>query len=114
MADPKTKSSDKVAMDEEGPIAKPQAGEADASYVDPDLSFQEDTGTLPDEEKEWHETRDKAREDGAKAAEKADEDAVKARRKAATEEAKEREERAKKLEKQQSQSTSGSASSSKS
>ena len=92
MADPKVKSTDTKVVDEEGPIAKPASGDADAHYIDPDLSFQEDTGELPDEEKEWHEARDKARDEGVAAAESADEDAVKERRKRAQEEAKEREE----------------------
>jgi hypothetical protein len=33
-------------------------GDPEASYVSPDLSTQDGTGTLPDAEKDWHDTRD--------------------------------------------------------
>jgi hypothetical protein len=39
------------------PVGHPQAG-----YVEPDLSYHEGTGTLPDEEIEFHEARNEARE----------------------------------------------------
>jgi hypothetical protein len=39
------------------PVGHPRAG-----YVAPDLSYQEDTGTLPDVEQQWHDERDEARD----------------------------------------------------
>ena len=44
------------------PVGHPQAG-----YVEPDLSYHEGTGTLPDEEIEIHEERNAAREEEAQA-----------------------------------------------
>ena len=40
------------------PVGHPKAG-----YVDPDLSYHEGTGVIPDEEVEWHEARNEAREE---------------------------------------------------
>jgi hypothetical protein len=40
------------------PVGHPQAG-----YVSPDLSEHDQTGTLPPEEKEWHEARNEAHDD---------------------------------------------------
>ena len=40
------------------PVGHPEAG-----YVSPDLSKHDQTGTLPPEEKEWHEARNQAREE---------------------------------------------------
>jgi len=61
------------------PPGHPQAG-----YVDPDLSYHEGTGTIPDAEAAWHEERNDAREQQVKAVEDNE-------HKVATDEAKERE-----------------------
>jgi len=55
-------------------------GDPEASYTSPDLSAQDGTGTLPDEEQEWHEGRDDAQKEGAEAAADADDAIVKQRR----------------------------------
>jgi hypothetical protein len=47
-------------------------GHPEASYVSPDLSFHEGTGDIPDEEKAWHEERNKAQQEGVKAAEESE------------------------------------------
>lgn len=56
------------------------AGHAQAGYVSPDLSFHEGTGTIPDQEKEWHEKRNQAQQDEADAVADAEDKAVKAER----------------------------------
>lgn len=50
-------------------------GDPEASYVEPDLSFQDGAGALPDNEQEWHDGRDEARAAAAEAAAE-NEDAV--------------------------------------
>ena len=76
------------------PVGHPLAG-----YTEPDLSFTEGIGTLPDEVQEWNDRRDDAQKDAAdavaeaedkvardalKEAEKAEKDAAKADAKAET------------------------------
>src|SRR5262245_43139344 len=59
-------------------------GHAQAGYVEPDLSFQEGTGTaIPDVEKAWHEDRDEARQETADAVAEHEDKIVKAERKEA-------------------------------
>jgi hypothetical protein len=70
------------------PVGHPQAG-----YVRSDLSEHVDTGTLPDEEKEWHEKRNQEREDQLEQVEKSEDEAAK-------EEQEERERQAKEAEEQ--------------
>lgn len=62
-------------------------GHPRASYVSPDLSRHEGTGTLPDEEIEWHEQRNEAREEEVKAAEESETKAAKEEREASEKEA---------------------------
>ena len=73
------------------PTATPRVGEPDATYVDPDLSFQDNVGELPADEKAWNEARDAAREEGVEAADAAEAEATKERQKVLDEEAAENE-----------------------
>jgi hypothetical protein len=74
MAD--TKAKDKDLEDLRIPTALP-VGHPAAGYVSPDLSFHEGRGTLPDEEKEWHEKRNKAREEEVEKVEEQEPEAAK-------------------------------------
>lgn len=65
MAGSKTKSKkddSDLTQDDEAlgslPVGHPRAG-----YVEPDLSFHDGTGQLPDIEKEWHQRRNERREE---------------------------------------------------
>lgn len=79
------------------PVGHPQAG-----YVEPDLSYHEGTGTLPDEEIEIHEERNAKREEEAQAV-------AENEHKVATEEIKAREEAAKEAEKKAPESSTPAA-----
>lgn len=68
MATASTKEK-RLDQSEEEPSASLPVGHPQAGYVSPDLSFHDSTGILPDEEKEWHETRNKAREESVEAVE---------------------------------------------
>ena len=57
------------------PVGHPQAG-----YVSPDLSEHDQTGTLPPEEKEWHERRNEERDDELERVEKGEAEAAKKER----------------------------------
>ena len=61
------------------PLASPLPGEPDASYVDPDLSFKDSVGTLPEDEQAWSDARDAAREESVEAAEARDKEVLEAR-----------------------------------
>ena len=67
-----SKSEDKGRKTEDRPLrTKSEAentgtlpvGHPEAGYVSPDLSKHDQTGTLPPEEKEWHEARNDARDE---------------------------------------------------
>lgn len=60
----------------EAPKRTLPAGHPQAGYVSPDLSFQDSTGVLPDEEQEFHDERDEAREEEAKAVAEAEDKAA--------------------------------------
>jgi len=92
-------SSKKEEPKQSLPPGHPQAG-----YVDPDLSYHEGTGSIPDAEAAWHEERNDAREKQVKAVEENE-------HKVATDEAKEREKEAKDAEKDAAKQTSSSSSS---
>jgi hypothetical protein len=86
---------DKEPKLEDAPLG---AGDPQASYVSPDLSFHDGTGIIPDSEKEWHEERNKAHDEEVKAAVESEQKVVEEREKAAEAEAKEAEAEAKKAE----------------
>lgn len=79
----------------EEPKTKPDPGgltpgDPEASYVSPDLSFHEGTGDIPDEERDWHEKRNEAQQEGVKAAEESEKNARDERRKRDEEDAERR------------------------
>lgn len=51
-------------------------GHPSAGYVEPDLSYHEGTGTIPDEEKDWHDDRNEARQADVDAVAKAEDEAA--------------------------------------
>lgn len=77
------------------PVGHPQAG-----YVEPDLSYHEGTGILPDEELAFHEARNEAREEELEAV-------AENENRAATEEIEAREESTKKARERQEKVASG-------
>lgn len=77
------------------PVGHPQAG-----YVEPDLSYHEGTGILPDEELAFHEARNEAREEEL-------ETVAENEHRAATEEIEAREESTKKARERQEKVASG-------
>lgn len=62
----------------------------EASYVSPDLSFHEGTGTIPDNEKQWHEERNNRRDEEVKAANESEAKAIEEKRKRDEEDAERR------------------------
>lgn len=100
MADTKTKA-------DEEPKATLPPGHPQAGYVDPDLSTHEGTGTIPDEEKAWHEARNEARDEQKQAVEEGEDKAVKEEQKKQEEQAKIAQERAEHLEKEKYGPTAG-------
>lgn len=68
-----------MAPTKDAPKQTLAVNDPEAGYLAPDLSFQDGTGTLPDEEKEWHEGRDEAREDEAERIAEAEDKVAKAR-----------------------------------
>lgn len=79
----------------EEPKTKPDPGgltpgHPEASYVSPDLSFHEGTGDIPDEEKDWHEKRNEAQQEGVKAADESEKKVKEEQRKREEEEAEQR------------------------
>ena len=77
-----------------GPVSRPGVGDPDATYRDPDLSFKDSVGELPEDEKAWDEARDTAAEESLKAAEEGEKTAIEARQKLAEERAAEAEKNA--------------------
>jgi|SRR5215510_9067976 len=49
------------------PKLKLPVGHPSAGYIDPDLSLQDGTGTLPDDVQDWNDKRDDARDEAATA-----------------------------------------------
>jgi hypothetical protein len=80
-----------MARTSEEPKLTLPAGHPQAGYVSPDLSFHDGTGTLPDEELDWHEERNAAQEAEAKAVAENEDKVAKEEAKAAEEAAKEAE-----------------------
>jgi hypothetical protein len=65
----KTKEREHPKVEGKLPVGHPHA-----SYVPPDLSFEDGIGEKPSEVEEWDETRDSARDEGVEAANKAEEE----------------------------------------
>lgn len=61
--------------------AKPRVGEADSGYKSPDLSFTDDAGEPPEDEKKWNEARNKAQKEDAERVEKGEQEATERRAK---------------------------------
>src|SRR5262245_1209384 len=84
-----------MAETKEEPKQSLPAGHPAAGYTAPDLSYHEGTGSIPDEEKEWHEKRNSVREEEveavADAEDKVAKEEAKAREEASAEAAKEAE-----------------------
>lgn len=66
MADSKTSTESKSSKSkQEEPKAALPVGHPRAGYTEPDLSFHEGTGKIPDVEREWHEARNKQQQEDA-------------------------------------------------
>lgn len=96
------KSDEELAAEAPLPPGHPRAG-----YVAPDLSEHVGTGTIPEAEKEWHEARNEAREEGVEQVEKAEKEASKEEREERERQAEISKERAAYLEKEKVGPTAG-------
>ena len=86
-------------------------GHPNAGYVEPDLSLQDGTGTLPDDLQAWHDKRDETRQESVDAVAEAEDKTARDELKRQEEEA---ETAAKEQEKSVKETTSTSTSSAKS
>lgn len=84
------------------PVGHPRAG-----YVGPDLSYHVGTGVIPDEEVEWHEERNDAREEELEEITKAEDEAIEEEQKERDRLAEIAQKRAEHLEKQKYGPTAG-------
>jgi hypothetical protein len=87
-----TSTEDKAIGATGNPTPAPGIGEPDATYVDPDLSRQDNVGILPPDEQAWFDAREAARDQGVEVAEAQEEENIKERQRILDEQAEKNEE----------------------